>query len=169
MRNSQLRLDMPALVGEWGGCSDNTDTSWFPHARALLRYFDENEWGQLYWRYREGDLDAPLMQMLRRSYPVAVAGSVQSYGFSEDRRAFTLRYLSDGTGETLLYAHAPCKIESDAEVSVARTYPNGASLLSLKAAPGPRRITLSFDVSDPASCRDRVICRSFESLFRQVP
>lgn len=150
MRRSQNRLGVPAIVGEWGGCSDNTDTGWFPHARALLAYFDGNEWGQLYWRYREGDLDAPLMQMLSRSYPVAIAGSVQSYGYSKDRRMFTLRYLSDGTGETLLYVHAPCTIESDAEVCVAKAYPNGASLLSLQAAPGPHRIALSFGASDPA-------------------
>ena len=145
MRNSQLRLGVPAVVGEWGGCSDNTDTSWFPHADELLDYFDGNQWGQLYWDYHGDDMDAPLMEMLSRSYPVAVAGKIVRYGRSNDRKTFTLEYESDGNGETLLYAHAPCRIRSDATVTVSRTYGSGASLLRATAPPGNHKITLAFN------------------------
>lgn len=145
MRNSQLRLGIPTVVGEWGGCSNNKDTSWFPHANELLDYFDTNFWGQLYWDYHGDDMDAPLMQMLCRSYPVAVAGRIIKYGRSEDKKEFTLRYESDGEGETLIYAHAPHTIETDGEAGVTVSYPNGASVVSVKAGAGEHTIRLKFN------------------------
>lgn len=145
MRGSQLRLGIPTVVGEWGGCSNNKDTSWFPHANELLDYFDTNKWGQLYWDYHGDDMDAPLMDMLSRSYPVAVAGTIRHYGRSEDKKTFTLCYESKGKGETLLYAHAPCSISTDARVKVIKAYDNGASLLGIKAPKGECKVTLSFD------------------------
>ena len=142
MRNSQLRLEVPTVVGEWGGCSDNTDTSWFPHANELLDYFDENQWGQLYWDFHGDDMDAPLMEMLSRTAPVAVAGEIVRFGRSEDMKSFTLEYKSDDKGTTLVYAHAPCEIESDAEGTTEKAFSNGASLLSFKAGAGEHCIKL---------------------------
>ncbi len=144
MRKSQLRLGVPAVVGEWGGCSDNTDTSWFGHAYELLDYFDENQWGQLYWDYHGDDMDAPLMKMLSRSYPAAVAGAILRYGYTADRKAFTLEYEADGKGETLIYAHAPCKAAGSAAVRVKTEYPNGAALLGITAPAGRHTVTLTF-------------------------
>lgn len=144
MRRSQLRLNVPTIVGEWGGCSNNKDTSWFPHANELLDYFDSNCWGQLYWDYHGDDMDAPLMKMLSRTFPVAVAGRLISFGRSADKTTFTLRFVSDGEGETLLYAHAPFKAESSGEVTVKKEYPNGAALLGVRSAKGECSVTLTF-------------------------
>ena len=142
MRNSQMRLEVPTIVGEWGGCSDNTDTSWFPHAYELLDYFNENQWGQLYWDFHGDDMDAPLMQMLSRTYPVAVAGKLISYSVSEDRKVFTLKYESDGKGETLIYAHKPSAVSGDVKSKTVESYKNGAALISVKAAKGEHTVTL---------------------------
>ncbi|MCR4594485.1 MAG: cellulase family glycosylhydrolase [Clostridiales bacterium] len=142
MRNSQMRLEVPTIVGEWGGCSDNTDTSWFPHAYELLDYFNENQWGQLYWDFHGDDMDAPLMQMLSRTYPVAVAGRLISYSVSNDRKEFTLKYESDGKGETLIYVHKPSAVSGDVKSKTVESYKNGASLISIKAAKGEQTVTL---------------------------
>lgn len=161
MRNSQLRLQVPTVVGEWGGCSDNRDTSWFGHADELLDYFDTNEWGQLYWDYHGDDMDAPLMGMLSRACPVAVAGRITGYGRSADHGEFILRYEASGDGETVVYAHKPCEVSAAAEAEAApgsgfqvlspvqiRTiekYPNGASLIGVTAKAGDVTVTLKFD------------------------
>ena len=144
MRGSQLRLEVPAVVGEWGGCSDNTDTSWFPHADELLDYFDGNQWGQLYWDYHGDDMDAPLMEMLSRSHPVAVAGEIVRYGRNAEHTVFELQYHATSDSETLLYAHAPCEVECGGNVRAVAEYPNGARLLGVTAGPGECTVTLRF-------------------------
>ncbi len=145
MRNAQMRLQVPAIVGEWGGCSNNKDTSWFPHANELLDYFDENKWGQLYWDYHGDDLDAPLMDMLSRTYPVAVNGTDVNYYRSDDKKKFTLNYISKEQGETLIYAHKPCKIETNGYITVTEEYKNGSSLISVTAGKGENFVILKFD------------------------
>ena len=141
MRNTQLRLEVPVIVGEWGGCSDNTDTSWFPHAYELLDFFDEMQWGQMYWDYHGDDMDAPLMTMLSRTHPVAVAGEINSYGINRTENVFKLNYNSDGTGETVVYVHKP--FESENEFRVIEEYENGASLIGFKAEAGEKTIKIN--------------------------
>ena len=145
MRRAQLRLNVPTVVGEWGGCSNNKDTSWFPHANELLDYFDSNAWGQLYWDYHGDDLTAPLMEMLSRPVPVAVAGELRAFGRSEDRKTFTLRYDADGEGETVVYAHAPCMVTAGGgEVRTIKVYESGAALYGVRAKSGACRVTMAF-------------------------
>jgi len=143
MRNTQLRLQVPCIVGEWGGCSDNTDTSWFPHAYELLAFFDEMQWGQMYWDYHGDDMDAPLMTMLSRTCPKAVAGTIKNYGYDRESKVFTLNYDSDGNGETVIYVHKP--FETDREYSLIEKYESGASLVSFKAEKGENKITLTIN------------------------
>ena len=140
MRNTQERLNVPVVVGEWGGCSDNTDTSWFPHAYELLDYFDENHWGQIYWDYHGDDMDAPLMEMLSRTHPVAVAGEINSYSYNRKNNTFTLDYISDGENETIIYVHKP--FETNNEYSIIEEYENGAALISLKSDKGSHEIKI---------------------------
>ncbi len=142
MRNTQLRLDVPVIVGEWGGCSDNKDTSWFPHAYELLEYFDENQWGQMYWDYHGDDLDSPLMTMLSRTYPVAVAGKINSYGFNRSEGVFRLCFTADKSGESLIYVHAPIEELKGEKYSVKEEYENGASLISIKTKAGEHSLEI---------------------------
>ena len=142
MRNTQLRLNVPVVVGEWGGCSNNKDTSWFPHAFELLDYFDEMNWGQMYWDYHGDDLDSPLMEMLCRTHPVAIAGDVNKYGFDRSKNVFTLNYTADKDGETLIYVHKPFTVANDAEYSVIESYDNGSSLVGFKTKAGENNIQI---------------------------
>ena len=142
MRNTQLRLDVPVVVGEWGGCSDNTDTSWFGHAYELLALFDENEWSQAYWDYHGDDLDAPLMQMLSRTHPIAVAGDIKEYGYNRENNVFTLSFTSDKEGETTVYIHKPFTISDDVNYKVLEEYDGGASLISITTDAGDHTIEI---------------------------
>lgn len=145
MRVSQMRLGIPAIVGEWGGCSNNKDTSWFAHANELRDYFDSNEWGQLYWVYFGDDLDSPLMQMLSRTYPVAIPGEIIQYGFDKEKKIFSLTFDAESEGEALIFSHAPCEVIYDGEAKAIENYAGGASLLSVNSLPGRQTITLKFN------------------------
>ncbi len=141
MHNTQLRLGVPVIVGEWGGCSDNTDTSWFPHAHELLDFFDEKQWSNAYWDYHGDDLDKPIMELLCRTHPVAVAGEIISYGENREDKSFSLTYNADKKGETVLYVHRPFTLEN-AEYKVIEEYENGSSLISVKAQKGEHTISI---------------------------
>ncbi len=141
MHNTQKRLNVPVIVGEWGGCSDNKDTSWFPHAYELLEFFDEKKWGQMYWDYHGDDLDSPLMQMLSRTHPVAVAGEIKSYLYDVRAKEFTLNYTAEGKGDTLIYVHKPFTADG-IKFKTLEKYENGASLISVKAAAGENTVKL---------------------------
>jgi hypothetical protein len=143
MYHTQLRLNVPVIVGEWGGCSDNTDTSWFPHAYDLLDFFDERQWSQAYWDYHGDDLDAPLMTMLCRTHPVAVAGNIIRYGYNRITNEFTLKYFADSEGETVIYVHKPFTMNGDTKFSVIEGFESGASLISVPAQPGEHTISIS--------------------------
>ena len=142
MRNTQLRLQVPCIVGEWGGCSDNTDTSWFPHAFELLDFFDEMKWGQMYWDYHGDDMDAPLMTMLSRTHPVAVAGDIISYGYNRETDVFSLSFDADKAGESIVYIHKPFIMPEDIDIRVIEQYDNGASLVGIKTDAGRNRIKI---------------------------
>ncbi|MBR3738532.1 MAG: cellulase family glycosylhydrolase [Eubacterium sp.] len=142
MRNTQERLNVPVIIGEWGGCSNNKDTSWFPHAYELLDYFDENKWGQMYWDYHGDDLDSPLMTMLSRTHPVAVAGEIKSYSFNRENNTFSLEFTSDGKNETIVYIHKPFTIDNDIKYDIIEKYDNQASLISFKTKAGETNINI---------------------------
>lgn len=146
MRNTQLRLNCPVVVGEWGGCSDNKDVSWFPHAFSLLEFFDSLHWSQAYWDYHGDDLDSPLMGLLCRTHPIAVSGTVESYGYDRENRVFTLRFLSSG-GESLIYVHRPFEMESQTEFETVNRFENGASVLRVYTAAGEQH-TVKIRISE---------------------
>lgn len=142
MKNTQLRLNVPVIVGEWGGCSDNKDTSWFPHAYELLEYFEENHWGQMYWDYHGDDLDSPLMTMLSRTRPVAVEGEIKAYSYNVNKKEFSLTLSAEKAGESLIYVHAPFNAE-DTDFRVIEEYENGASLIAVKTEAGESTVKIN--------------------------
>lgn len=141
MRNTQLRLNVPVVVGEWGGCSDNKDTSWFPHAEELLAFFDEQHWGQAYWDYHGDDLDSPLMGLLCRTRPVAVDGIIRSYGFDRKTGVFTLAFSSEENGESIIYVSGPFEMSGGTEYETQEDY-GGASLIRIITQAGEHEIKI---------------------------
>lgn len=118
-RASQNRLDVPLLVGEWGGQSEGTE--WLDHIEYLLDKFDSYQWGQTYWCYYNGLLENVIMRDLIRTSPIAVTGNIDSYKYDREGNTFTIEYTQDKEFDlpTELYLHAePKEVECDGEYTV---------------------------------------------------
>ena len=95
-RRSQERLNMPVVVGEWGGFGGD-DAGWLPHIDFLLRLFDENKWSNTYWCYKKDFFASPLMQVFVRAFPRAVDGTLKSYTYDSSAKVFRMELLQTGT------------------------------------------------------------------------
>lgn len=138
-RVSQQRLDVPVIVGEWGGQSEGTD--WLYHIEYLLNKFDKYQWGNTYWAYYNGLFENPIMAHLRRTSPVAVCGDITGYSWKNDEKVFTLEYNQDKeyTEPTEIYLHSePSSVECDAPYTVE------GDRLFINAGKGSHKITIKF-------------------------
>lgn len=146
-RNTQKRLGVPVIVGEWGGSGGDEGTEWLSHINFLLDKFDANQWGQTYWCYSSHMLDSVVMQSLLRTTPVAVSGTIDSYVTDRKNNTFTLKY-TQGTQfdePTEIFIHKPFKkIETDGEFIVEPIEGSEASLLLVSTGTGKHKITVRF-------------------------
>ncbi len=138
-RRSQERLDVPLLVGEWGGQSEGTE--WLDHIEYLLDKFDGYQWGNTYWAYYDGLFENPIMRDLVRTSPMAVTGTIDSYGYDREKKIFTLEYTQDKEFDlpTEIYLHAePKKITADGE------YTADGKILKLKTGTGKHKVVIEY-------------------------
>lgn len=144
-KRSQDRLNVPVIVGEWGGQSEGTD--WLYHIEYLLDKFDGNKWGHTYWAYYDGLLENPIMTCLIRTSPVAVCGKINSYSFDRENEVFTLEFTQDKEYNvpTEVFVHKNAKtIEFDGEYTLEPVGENGAAMLKLNGKTGTNKLTISF-------------------------
>ncbi len=101
--NSQKRLGIPVLVGEWGGYSEGTE--WYPHVHHLLKFFDDRKWSNTYWAFHEGLIGDGIMKELNRPYPRAVTGEIKAYCHNRKENTFTLAYeqTKEFDAKTIVY------------------------------------------------------------------
>ncbi len=92
-KNAQNRLNVPILVGEWGGHADGTE--WLSHIDFLLNKFDENQWSHTYWSYYKEIFESPIINCLVRPFPVAVCGNIKQYSYDKTKGIFTLEFEQD--------------------------------------------------------------------------
>ncbi len=138
-------LDMPLLVGEWGGTSDGTD--WLHHIEFLLALFDSYKWSNTYWAYHNGLIGSPLWEVLHRPYPRAVTGSIESYKHDRDANTFTLTYTQDKefSVPTEIFAHKKIEsVETDGEYTI-EEIDDGAYLVKLTTKPGKHTVNIKFE------------------------
>ncbi len=112
--NTQKRLGIPVIVGEWGGYSEGDE--WYPHIHHLLRFFDDRKWSNTYWAFHEGLIGDPLMDELNRPYPRAVTGEITAYRHDRSQNTFSLSYNQEKEydGKTVIYLPAqPKTVECD--------------------------------------------------------
>ncbi len=92
-RETQERLGVPCLVGEWGSCAEGD--GWYPHIRFLHDKFDSYKWSNTYWCYFDGILEQDFMKVLTRPRPKAVTGEIISYKYDHEDSEFELKYIQD--------------------------------------------------------------------------
>ncbi len=130
-KRTQERLNVPVLVGEWGGAGGDSE-EWLPHIEYIADLFDQNKWSSAYWHYSDGMFDSFLMKTLNRPHPVAVAGEIISYGFDAKAGVFNLSYEQDLSCDepTVVYVHkTPERVEGGEYEQVALGDKGGAKLI----------------------------------------
>ena len=137
-------LKIPLLVGEWGGYSEGTD--WLHHIEFLLALFDSYKWSNTYWAYFEGLIGSPLWDVLKRPYPRAVTGTIESYKHDRDENTFTLLYTQEKDFEvpTEIFAHKPIEsVETDGEYTIEPIDEN-ASVVKITTGKGKHTVKIKF-------------------------
>lgn len=137
-------LNMPVIVGEWGGYSEGTE--WLHHVEFLLNLFDSNKWSNTYWAYFTDLLDSPLGEVLKRPYPRAVTGRILSYKHDRKENTFTLSYLQNKefSVPTEIFAHKPIEsVETDGEYEIC-AIDDEVSVVKIKTAPGNHTVKIKF-------------------------
>lgn len=102
-KKTQERMNVPVLVGEWGGMVPGSDE--YPALEHLIEKFDSNKWSQTYWHYFNEFENTKIMDILNRPLPVAVAGEIKKYEYNRKDNIFTLTYKGSSTikAPTLIY------------------------------------------------------------------
>ena len=108
-RRSQQRLEMPVIVGEWGGFGSDDDEEWLEHIKYLLNLFDSFHWSNTYWQFNPGFFSSPLMKVFVRPYPQVVSGEIHSYSYDAESSEFNLEFTQDSQGESIICAPFPIK------------------------------------------------------------
>ena len=112
-KRTQERMDVPVLVGEWGGMVPGSEE--YPALEHLIEKFDSNKWSQTYWHYYNDFENSRIMDVICRPLPIAVAGTIKKYSYDRKEKLFTLTYTGSSTikAPTLIYLpSAPKKIWS---------------------------------------------------------
>ena len=139
---TQDRLNVPVLVGEWGGASEGTD--WLPHIQYLLDFFDAHRWSQTYWCFNKGLLKEPIMQQLNRPAPRAVTGVIESYRHDRAANTFTLCFRQDKSFDapTVIYTpREPKAVHTDGSCAIKPHFGSGC-LIEITTDPGKHEVVI---------------------------
>ncbi|MCK8061622.1 MULTISPECIES: cellulase family glycosylhydrolase [unclassified Fusibacter] len=136
----QDRLNVPVIVGEWGahysyGVALN-------HIEFILNIFDRNKWSHTYWDYTDNQSDLPVMKVLKRAYPQAVNGDINSYSYKDN--VFTMLWTEmNKLSDTIIYLpDTPKKIVIDGEYGI-EVIEGGGCLCVIEPCVGCRKITIT--------------------------
>ncbi|MCD6597256.1 MAG: cellulase family glycosylhydrolase, partial [Bacteroidales bacterium] len=89
------RLNMPMLVGEWGAFGGKS-TAFATQADEILRLFEDYKCSHTYWAYSESIESNPYFQVLVRSYPRAITGTLLNYS-NQAGKSFTCSWEENGS------------------------------------------------------------------------
>ena len=92
-RETQLALQVPVMVGEWGAFMHNPDV--VAYAGQIISLFETWQWSHTYWSWHEKFELAPVLAVLRRTYPQAVAGRIVRCGNNRAAKTFELVWDDD--------------------------------------------------------------------------
>lgn len=110
---TQERLNVPVIVGEWGGMVEGSDE--YPALEHLIEKFDNNHWSHTYWHYYNNFENSKIMEVISRPLPIAVSGTIKNYSYDRKEKLFTLTYTGSSVikAPTLVYLPSkPVEIQS---------------------------------------------------------
>ena len=108
-RLTQKRLNVPVIVGEWGGYTPGTD--WHFHLKDILAIFDSYHWSSTYYAYIDNFFKLEISDVLKRPYPEAVSGKIEEYSYDYDKKLFYLSFNQDSNIDKPTVIKAPMKIK----------------------------------------------------------
>lgn len=144
-KKSAERLDVPLMVGEWGGHSDGTE--WLSHIDFLLDKFDENQWSHTYWSFYREMFDSPISKSLIRTVPVAVCGTIERYYTDRENGLFVLEFNQENSFDapTEIFVHKEIEcVETDGEHRIIPVENTPYSRLEIKTGIGKHKVTVKF-------------------------
>lgn len=89
----QTRLNVPVIFGEWGAHYKSSEG--LNHLKHIINYFDENKWSHTYYCWFRDITTYPIMEILSRPYPQAVAGNLHNYHYDFTSKQFTMTWLAN--------------------------------------------------------------------------
>ncbi len=144
-RNTQLRLGIPCLVGEWGSCAEGD--GWYPHIRFLQDKFDSYKWSNTYWCYFDDIFKQDFMKVFTRPRPKAVTGEIISYKYDHDDGKFELKYNQTEKFKvpTVVYVdRKPKEIKCDGKYKIIELPGNIGYDIEFKTGIGEQEIEIEF-------------------------
>lgn len=145
-KKSAARMDVPLMVGEWGGHSDGCE--WLSHIDFLLEKFDENQWSHTYWSYYREIFESPIAESLVRTVPVAVCGIIEKYYSDKENNCFVLEFNQETAfnAPTVIYAHKEiASIEIDGEYNIIPLKGTQHSRIEIKTDKGKHKLIIRFE------------------------
>ena len=139
---SQQRLDVPVVVGEWGGRGDGD--GYLAHISFLLDLFDSYQWSNTYFAFRDGFFEHPVVDMLRRAYPMAINGTDIRYAYDRQAGTFTLEYTQTQAGgkPTILFLPAEGTVNAPGLTVETKPLADGGVYVYLTGGAGAHRVTV---------------------------
>lgn len=115
-RASQMRLNLPVIVGEWGNFPSGDFTN--DLIRFMNRILEKNLWSSTYHQYAGGMEEDHNYKALERGYPMSVGGRLEAYHYEPDTGALTVKWEGLSGKCTKLYLPQPPEhIRNKTEVS----------------------------------------------------
>lgn len=141
-KKSQERLQMPVIVGEWGGFGSDGDDSWLNHIEYLLGIFDANKWSNTYWQYMSSFFTSPLMKVFVRPFPIAICGEIDGYKYDYKAKTFSLEFNQIADGESVI--STPLAIKSLTVDGSESEYKTDGSKTLLNTSTGKHKVIINF-------------------------
>lgn len=146
-KEQESGLDMPVIVGEWGGFSEGTQ--WLDHIEFLLSLYDKNKWSNTYWSYFDGIFEKEIWDVLKRPYPIAVTGDIVLYKHNRDKNTFTLVYDQNREFDapTEIFAHKPIESVEIDEIPIEydkEEIDDNSSVIKLNTNIGRHKVKVNF-------------------------
>ncbi len=100
-RQSQERLQLPTIIGEWGAFPSRDFTN--DLIRFMNSILEENLWGSAYCEYRPGQENDAHFSALCRAYPMETAGTLESYHYNEAEKTYQMTYSAQKSSTTVIF------------------------------------------------------------------